>query len=85
MLNTWYEDAQGNPPDSDDLMDIVDNYGVDFPVLSDAHSEVYSRWPGLPSITLLAPGMEVVSSGSRMPMHEDIEAILPGVDFNAED
>lgn len=85
VLNTWYEDAQGNPPDADDMQSIVDNYGVDFPVLADANSEVYSRWPGLPSVTLLAPGMEVVTSGSRIPMDEDIEAVLPGVDFSAED
>ncbi len=84
VLNTWYQDAQQNPPDQDDLIEMADGSGLTFPVLSDADGEVYSRWPGLPSITLLAPGLEVVSSGSRVPMDEDIEAVLPGVDFSSD-
>ena len=52
---------------------------VTSPVLDDADGELPARWGvnGVPSITVLAPGMEIVQLDGGTPSAEMIEALLP--------
>ena len=75
------EDESGGTPGVENLETWADQYGQTFPVVADAGYGVVTRYVsggsiGLPSITLLGPGAEVVIADGY-PQTADIEAVLP--------
>ena len=75
------ETDSGSLPAQENLAGWADQYGQTFPVVADGSFGVGARFVegssiGLPSISLLAPGMEVVIADGR-PTAQDIEALLP--------
>ncbi len=75
------ETDSGSLPAQENLAGWADQYGQTFPVVADASFGVGARFVegssiGLPSVSLLAPGMEVVIADGR-PSEQDIEAVLP--------
>ncbi len=75
------EDDSGNTPGVESLEAWADQYGQTFPVVADAGYGVVTRYVtggsiGLPSLTLLGPGAEVVIADGY-PDESDIESVLP--------
>lgn len=72
-------DQRGETPDVDWLAGYSDQYGGSHPVVVDDEgaSQRYEKDGGIPTYTLIGPGMELISVDGGMPTAEDIEALLP--------
>ena len=74
------EDYVGDPPTTEELQDWAEDYDQTFPVLSDAEP-IALRYTNrdslaLPSVSLLAPGAEVLIADGDVS-EDDIIAALP--------
>jgi len=73
------ENNSGVTPSTDDLTTWATTYGLTHPVVADANWGVgnqYEQDGGIPTLTLLAPGMEIVAVDAWVG-DSDIEAVLP--------
>ena len=68
-MAVYSETDAGALPTTEDLAGWANTYGIQFPVMEDPDSSIYWRFGtgNLPSMTLLAPGLEVVETGSVQP------------------
>lgn len=82
MIVTLFGETQGgSPPTPDDLMAWADQFGHEFPVLADPNFSVGGSFVagssiGLPSMSLIAPGGEVIKADQYVT-EADIEPLLP--------
>lgn len=75
------EDTGGSTPSQAELEDWADQFGIDHPVVADEGFSVTSRFVdggtiGLPSMTLLEAGAEIVIRNAWVS-ESDVEAHLP--------
>lgn len=73
------EDENSQPPDNDDLNAWAEQAGITHPVLADGSWGVSNRYEqdgGIPTLTLVAPGGELVMVDQYVT-DADIEAVLP--------
>ncbi len=74
------EDIEYNATTTEDAAVWADTHGLTFPVLADANWEVGNRFEvgnGIPSYSLLGPGMEVLIKDGTVT-DADIEAAIAG-------
>lgn len=75
------ETNSGSTPTADELKaEWADVYGISAPVLADegwAVGSLYERDNGIPSQTLLGPGLEIIKVDQFPVAESDIEAALP--------
>ena len=79
IISLLAETNAGTAPTADELMDWASDYGLTTPVLSDASWGVSNRYEedgGIPTQTLLGPGMEIILVDEWVS-DSDIEAALP--------
>ncbi len=81
IVTLMVETVERDPPTVDDLNAWVDAYGITHLVVTDPEWEVVDRYServptALPSLTLIAPGMEIIVAAGSVE-EADVVAVLP--------
>ena len=79
VLYVISEDDAGNDPTVEAIADHAAEHGLTYPVLADQGWQVQGRFnqdTSMPSLTLFAPGPEVIAVDDPELGYEDIEALL---------
>ena len=79
MLYVISEDDDGKDPSVEAIAAHAEDHGLTYPVLADQGWQVQGRFnqdTSMPSLTLFAPGPEVVAVDDPDLGYEDIEALL---------
>lgn len=79
VINAIAENGDYEPPTQEDLVAWADEYGMTFPVVHDEAWGIENRFRednGIPTISLLGPGAEVVIR-DQWVTEAQIEEVLP--------
>ncbi len=81
VISVW-DNMDGTPSTSKELMDFADEYGLTVPVLADTDGEIRDRFAISDDVmgleVLLAPGLEVIVGGMMLDEDDIAEALDDG-------